>query len=113
MGLLLGQPRAATVVVDGEALCYRLDKDGFDAILRARPELAETLAKVLAQRQAANDATLRALDAEARARQAVSRASDFVRRIQQFFGLDSPKTREARRDHAVPHSANSDADRSG
>ena len=87
MGLLLGQPRGATVIADGDALCYRLDKRGFDAILHGRPQLAETLANVLAERQAANDATLQALDAEARAKQAVSRAGDLVRRIQQFFGL--------------------------
>ncbi len=87
MGLLLGQPRAATVVAIGEALCYRLDKRGFDGIIRARPALAEVLARVLAERQAANDATLQALDAEARARHGAGRAKDLVRRIQQFFGI--------------------------
>lgn len=87
MGLLLGQPRAATVVAMGEVLCYRLDKRGFDGIIRARPALAEILARVLAERQAANDATLQALDAETRARQGAGRAKDLVRRIQQFFGI--------------------------
>jgi small-conductance mechanosensitive channel len=87
MGLLLGQPRAATVVAAGDALCYRLDKEAFDAIIRARPELAEVLAQVLTERQAANDATLHALDAEVRARQKVGRTADLMRRIQQFFGL--------------------------
>ena len=33
-GLLLGQPRAATVVAVGDAVCYRLDKKGFDAIIQ-------------------------------------------------------------------------------
>jgi CRP-like cAMP-binding protein len=87
MGLLLGQPRIATVVAVDDALCYRLDKRGFDAILRGRPALAEMLAKILAERQAANDATLEALDAEARARHHGSRTRELVRRIQQFFGL--------------------------
>ena len=87
MGLLLGQPRAATVAAIGEAVCYRLDKHGFDAIIRARPELAGTLAKVLAERQAANDATMQALDTEARARQSVGRTRDLMRRIQEFFGI--------------------------
>ena len=87
MGLLLGQPRTATVVAAGDALCYRLDKEGFDAILRARPALASALASVLAERQAANDATLQALDAEVRARQKVGRTTDMMRKIQQFFGL--------------------------
>ena len=87
MGLLLGQSRAANVIAIGEALCYRLDKRGFDGIIRARPALAEILARVLAERQAANDATLQALDAEARAQAGASRAKDLVRRIQQFFGI--------------------------
>ncbi|HEY2816252.1 MAG TPA: mechanosensitive ion channel family protein [Casimicrobiaceae bacterium] len=87
MGLLTGQARTATVVAENDVLCYRLDKSGFDAILRARPELADGFAKVVARRQAENDATLQAADADARARMAVSRASDLVRRIRQFFEI--------------------------
>jgi CRP-like cAMP-binding protein len=87
MGLLLGQPRIATVAAVDDALCYRLDKRGFDAILRGRPALAETLARILAERQAENDAKLQALDAEARAEHAVGRTRELVRKIQQFFGL--------------------------
>jgi hypothetical protein len=49
---------------------------------------------MLAQRQAENDATVRALDADARARHAVSRTSEFVRRIQQFFGLETREQRQ-------------------
>jgi small-conductance mechanosensitive channel/CRP-like cAMP-binding protein len=98
MGLLLGQPRAATVVAAGEVLCYRLDKQGFDAIMAARPELAEALGRVLAQRQAENDATLKALDADSRAEHTTSRAAEFVRRIQQFFRLDSPRPPRPRLD---------------
>ena len=87
MGLLLGQPRVATVVAVDDALCYRLDKRGFDAIIRSRPQLAETFATILAERQAENDATLQALDDDARAVEAVSRTRDLMRKIQRFFGL--------------------------
>lgn len=87
MGMLLGQPRIATVVVTEDALCYRLEKRGFDAILRARPELAETLARLLVERQAENDARLLALDESARAEHTVSRTRELLRKIQQFFGL--------------------------
>jgi small-conductance mechanosensitive channel/CRP-like cAMP-binding protein len=87
MGLLTGQARTATVVAETDVVCYRLDKSGFDAILRARPELADGLSKVVAERQAANDATLQAADADARARMAMSRASDLVRKIRQFFDI--------------------------
>lgn len=87
MGLLTGQSRAANVVAETDVLCYRLDKAGFDAILRARPELADGLSTVVAKRLAENDATLQAADADARARMAVSRASELVRKIRQFFDL--------------------------
>ncbi|HET9045472.1 MAG TPA: mechanosensitive ion channel family protein [Casimicrobiaceae bacterium] len=87
MGLLTGQARTANVIAETDVLCYRLDKNGFDAILRARPELANGLSIVVAKRQAENDATLQAADADARARMAVSRASELVRKIRQFFDL--------------------------
>jgi len=87
MGLLTGQARTATVVAEGEVLCYRLDKPGFEAILKARPEMAEGLSQTLAARQAANDATLASLSAEARARATGSRASDLVQKIRAFFGM--------------------------
>lgn len=88
MGVLTGQARTATVVAQGDVLCYRLDKPGFDAILQARPALVDALSEVVAARQAANDATLAALSAEARARQASGRTADLVRRIRQFFDLN-------------------------
>jgi small-conductance mechanosensitive channel/CRP-like cAMP-binding protein len=87
MGLLTGQARTATVIAEADVLCYRLDKPSFDAILRARPELVNGLSKVIAKRQAENDATLQAADADARARMTVSRASELVRRIRQFFEI--------------------------
>jgi len=87
MGLLTGQARSATIIARGDALCYRLERAGFDAILRARPELAEAISQTIAGRHAANDATLRALSEEARAKQASGRAAELVRRIQAFFRL--------------------------
>ena len=87
MGLLLGAPRRATLVAAGDVLCYRLDQHGFDAVLSARPELVEALSRVLAVRQAQNDATLQALGDEARSQHAQTRAAEFVRRIREFFKL--------------------------
>jgi len=87
MGLLTGQARTATVFAESEVLCYRLDKSGFEAIIQARPELAEAMSRTVAERQAANDATLASLSAEARAQATGTRAGEIVRRIRQFFGL--------------------------
>ncbi len=89
MGLLLGAPRGATVLASGDVMCYQLDKRGFDAILKARPEIATAMSEVLAKRQAANVATLQALDAEQHARHASGTAAEMVRRIRDFFGLAS------------------------
>src|SRR5437660_8965264 len=44
MGLLTGQARTATITAESEVLCYRLDKAAFEAIIHARPELADALA---------------------------------------------------------------------
>jgi len=87
MGLLTGQPRTATIVAQGDVLCYRLSSAAFDSVLKARPELADALSNVVATRNAENDATLRALDQEARARHASSAAAELVRRIRSFFDL--------------------------
>lgn len=87
MGLLLGAPRGATVLASGDVMCYQLDKRGFDAIMKARPEIATAMSEVLAKRQAANVATLQALDAEQRARHTTGAAAEIVRKIRDFFGL--------------------------
>jgi small-conductance mechanosensitive channel/CRP-like cAMP-binding protein len=87
MGLLTGAARTASVVAETDALCYQLDKRGFEAVIRARPELADAMSKTVAARQAANDATLASLSADARARATGTRANELVRRIRAFFGL--------------------------
>ena len=87
MGLLTGQARTATVVAETDVLCYRLDKRGFEDIIRARPEIADAMSKTVAERQAANDAALAQLSAEARAQATGTRAGELVRRIRDFFGL--------------------------
>jgi CRP-like cAMP-binding protein len=84
MGLLTGQPRGATVVAANEVLCYRLDKAGFDAILRARPQIVEALSALLAQRQAENVARTAQHGTPV---EEGGHAADFVRLIRQFFAL--------------------------
>jgi len=87
MGLLTGQARSATVIARDDVLCYRLEKRGFDAILKARPAIAEAMSQVVAARLAANDATLQALDDVARSKRASGAASELLRKIRVFFDL--------------------------
>ena len=51
-GLMTGAPRRATVIAITDVEAYRLDKESFGHIVRARPELAEIMSTVLERRLA-------------------------------------------------------------
>ncbi|MEW5951802.1 MAG: mechanosensitive ion channel [Elusimicrobia bacterium] len=51
MGLLTGEPRTATAVSNDETLCYRISKKGFSSIISSRPQIAESVAEILAGRK--------------------------------------------------------------
>lgn len=50
IGLMTGAPRRATVIATSDIEAYRLDKDAFEHIIRARPELADSMSAILAKR---------------------------------------------------------------
>lgn len=81
MGMMTGAPRSATVVADSYAECYRLDHKGFEEIIAARPELAESISQVLAERQHANRM------ADNRAADSSNGHGELLARIRHFFGL--------------------------
>jgi small-conductance mechanosensitive channel/CRP-like cAMP-binding protein len=84
MGMLTGSPRSATVVAATDAECYRLDKAGFEDVLRRRPELAEHISRVLEQRQRDNES--RRGDTRA-AGDRGGRGVQILEKIRGFFGL--------------------------
>ena len=59
-GLLTGAPRSSTVVARSNVECYRLDKASFEAVLKSRPEIAEQMSHVMANRRRAGGRDLRA-----------------------------------------------------
>jgi small-conductance mechanosensitive channel/CRP-like cAMP-binding protein len=85
MGMMTGEPRRATVGARTDVTCYRLDKSGFEGIVKARPDIVEAISRVLAERET-----------ELESRRALRLAagtdapghSDIHRRIRAFFGLD-------------------------
>ena len=83
MGMMTGEARRATVTAQGDVECYRLDKEGFRAILQERPDVANEISKVLVSRQAELDQ----LRAEAAAVGRVAHHDDLVARIRNFFGI--------------------------
>lgn len=84
-GMLTGEPRSSTVVATTDLECYRLDKAGLAGVLRERPDIAEHMSNILAQRVAELD-RLRASAAGTHA--APTARTDMLARIRAFFGLD-------------------------
>ncbi len=85
MGLLAGEARAATVLAKTDVECYRLDKSAFQALLLARPEIAEEVGRVVGSRRSDLE---QAREAFTQASATVeARPGDLVSRIRDFFGL--------------------------
>lgn len=84
MGLMTGAARSATVIARTDVECYLLDKASFEHILHARPELAQQISQILANRRVELE-TLRQLDDAERAQR--QKSSEILASIKRFFGL--------------------------
>ena len=87
VGMMTGARRAATVVALEDTVCYRLDKESFNDILKRRPEIAEHISHVIARRAVELEAVRDDLDAEARQRRMAPAQQDIFDRIVDLFGL--------------------------
>ncbi len=87
MGLLTGEPRSATVVAAGETFCYRLDREVFGGILAGRPEIAGSIAAMLAKRRIELDAAREHLAGESAAQGFNSEQQNLLSKIKDFFKL--------------------------
>ncbi len=85
MALLTGEVRSATVLATTDLQCYRIDKHGFEAMMRARPALADAVADVLADRRIALASAREEAGDGAPAKAEVKR--DLLDRIRAFFAL--------------------------
>ena len=84
MGMMTGEPRRATVGARTDVVCYRLDKSGFETIIKARPDIAEAISRVLAARETELQSRRGLGDAGG---SAAGRHADIHQRIRAFFGL--------------------------
>lgn len=85
MGLMTGAPRSATVTAHTDLECYRLDKAGFEKVLRSRPDIAGDISRTLSSRN--TELTERRESAETAGRKA-ARDDDILAKIRGFFGLE-------------------------
>lgn len=88
MGLMLGEPRMATVIAETNAQCYRLDKKSFQDIMQSRPEIAEDISHVLARRRVELEAVREGLNEEAKLKRMSRTQGDLLKRIRDFFTLN-------------------------
>jgi CRP-like cAMP-binding protein len=84
MSLMTGEPRSATVVAATDTVVYEIAKDEVGEILASRPELAETISKVIAKRRVATEARL-AANSESAAEEQASLAQQILGKIRFFF----------------------------
>ncbi|MCC6647685.1 MAG: mechanosensitive ion channel family protein [Polyangiaceae bacterium] len=92
-GLMTGERRNATVVASGEVLCLRLDKEDFREFILARPEMADEISRVLAERQLAHDQGARAIDEQSSADRMSIEQGRMLTAVQRFFGLSEEPTK--------------------
>jgi small-conductance mechanosensitive channel/CRP-like cAMP-binding protein len=87
MGMLTGEVRTATVTAASDTVCFRLDKAAFKEILQKRPEIAEAISHLIAQRKLQHDTAMHQMDEEARRAHHEKTKSDLLERIRKFFTL--------------------------
>jgi CRP-like cAMP-binding protein len=88
MAVMTGQAREATVIADTEVECLRVDREDFKGILKSRPEIAQEISGVLAQRRVELAAVREGLDAEAKTRRLNSEHRRILHAIRDFFALE-------------------------
>jgi small-conductance mechanosensitive channel len=86
MSLLTGERRSATVVALSAVECYRLDKSAFQELMAKRPELATTIADLLARRRVELGAVRD--DLGHKAERLRDTQTDILQKIRAFFRLD-------------------------
>jgi CRP-like cAMP-binding protein len=84
---MTGAAREATVVAKTDVECLRVDKDDFKDILEKRPEIAQQISTVLAQRRVELMAGRDIIDADAKTRKMVDERGRILESIRDFFGL--------------------------
>ncbi|MGA7595784.1 MAG: mechanosensitive ion channel family protein [Gallionella sp.] len=87
MSLMTGAPRAASVIARTDVECYRLDKEAFEEILRARPGIADEVTHILVTRRTQLDSALLNMDETGLPGEIRNRHSEVLATIKRFFGL--------------------------
>lgn len=87
MSLLTGEPRAATIKAATGAVAYEIRKEHLAPLLEARPEAAEGISQIVAERRVATERALAEVTVEEPEKKTESLAKAILNRIKGFFSL--------------------------
>jgi small-conductance mechanosensitive channel/CRP-like cAMP-binding protein len=85
MALLTGEPRSATVLSATDVVAFEVTKADMTALLAARPEIAETVSALIADRKIGTSKALQSAGAAERQEAARSLAEEILHSIKGFF----------------------------
>jgi small-conductance mechanosensitive channel/CRP-like cAMP-binding protein len=87
MSLMTGAPRRASVIAKTDVECYRLDKEAFEAVMLARPSIAEEITQILVTRGAQLDSALQNMDEASKHQEIHKQNYEVLVTVKRFFGL--------------------------
>ncbi|MFQ5674701.1 MAG: mechanosensitive ion channel family protein [bacterium] len=85
MSLLTGEPRTATIVASTDVVAHEITKDHINTLLARRPEIAETISKVVAHRKLVNTQALANASPEEKIEQTENLAQQIMTKMKSFF----------------------------
>ena len=87
MSMLAGEPRSATVTALVDSMIYELQRDSFSEVLNAREELAESISRLVVERQLANNRMLTTASNEERKEALSNASSNLLGKIRSVFSI--------------------------
>jgi len=94
LGMMTGARRSSSVVALTEVECLRLEKSDFQNVIQARPEIANGISQILAERQVALQAKREDLDSAEQGRRLAKKHGEILAEIRSFFGLDDESDKD-------------------
>jgi len=90
MSLMTGEARTASVIAKTDLVCYRMNKEAFEHVLRETPSIADQIAEVLVTRKSELTAAQSERD-DLRRKRVENAKQDLLGRIRGFFRLDAAR----------------------
>lgn len=87
MSVLTGEARSVTITAATDSLAFEIGKDALADLVRRRPEIAETLGKVVAARKLRNSEAVTRASAQMQQAAERSIAAEIVGKMLAFFGV--------------------------